>query len=74
MAEGRSSVYSARRLPGDGVTSGWYRILPPPGPVRELEGDIAADWVVVGAGFAGLTAARRLAQLRAGERIVVLDG
>ena len=74
MARVRRSVYSAGRLPGDGVTSGWYEILPPPGPLRILDGEAAADWVVVGAGFAGLTAARRLAQLRGGERIVVLDG
>lgn len=38
-----------------------------------LERDIAADWLIIGAGFAGLSAARRLAQLRPGSRIVVLD-
>lgn len=32
-----------------------------------------ADWLIVGAGFAGLSAARRLTQVRRGERIVVLD-
>ena len=34
---------------------------------------MTADWLIVGAGFAGLSAARRLTQLRPGERIVVLD-
>jgi glycine/D-amino acid oxidase-like deaminating enzyme len=42
-------------------------------PVRALDGDVNADWLIVGAGFAGLSAARRLSQLRPGERIVVLD-
>jgi len=67
------SAVAARRTPRDRPGSGWYEILPPPPPARELDADIAADWVVVGAGFAGLSAARRLTQLRPGERIVVLD-
>ena len=65
--------YAAVRTPRDEQTSGWYAILPEPGPARPLEEDIEADWAVVGAGFAGLAAARRLSQLRGGERIVVLD-
>lgn len=65
--------YTARRTPRNLAGSGWYEILPPPGPARELDRDITADWVIVGAGFAGLAAARRLAQLRGGDRIVVLD-
>lgn len=73
MATASTSVYASRRLPGERSRSGWYEILPPPGPPKELDSDIAADWVVVGAGFAGLSAARRLTQLRAGERIVVID-
>ncbi|MCG8360511.1 MAG: FAD-binding oxidoreductase [Kiloniellales bacterium] len=67
------SAYAAVRTPEDRETSGWYAILPAPGPVRRLEEDLEADWVVVGAGFAGLAAARRLTQLRGGDRIVLLD-
>ena len=65
--------YTAVRTPQDGTTSGWYEILPAPAPARALEEDLTADWVIVGAGFAGLSAARRLTQLREGERIVVID-
>ncbi|MGH6717742.1 MAG: NAD(P)/FAD-dependent oxidoreductase, partial [Alphaproteobacteria bacterium] len=36
-------------------------------------GDVRADWAVVGAGFAGLAAARRLAENRPSDRIVVLE-
>lgn len=67
------AVYKATGLPNDFSHSGWYALLPPPGPVRELEADITADWIIVGAGFAGLSAARRLAQLRPDERIVMVD-
>lgn len=65
--------YAAVRTPRDEAISGWYALLPAPGPARELEANLSADWLVVGAGFAGLAAARRLSQLRGGERIVVLD-
>ena len=38
-----------------------------------LDRSIAADWLVIGAGFAGLSAARRLTELARGDRIVVLE-
>ncbi|EYD77281.1 Oxidoreductase [Rubellimicrobium mesophilum DSM 19309] len=38
-----------------------------------LDGDVTADFALVGGGFAGLSAARRLAQLNPGARIVVLE-
>lgn len=62
-----------RRLPVDTGRSGWEAISPRSLPVRTLEADETADWLVIGAGFAGLSAARRLTQSRPGERIVVLD-
>lgn len=62
-----------RRLPTDTGTSGWEAMGARTFPVRTLERDITADWLVVGAGFAGLSAARRLAQLRSGDRIAVLE-
>jgi len=61
------------RLPVDTGRSGWEALSRRPFPVRPLDADVTADWLVVGAGFAGLSAARRLTQLRPGERIVVLD-
>ena len=65
--------YSAVRVPRDEQASGWYEILPAATPRRALDEHLTADWVIVGAGFAGLSAARRLAQIRAGDRIVVID-
>ncbi len=61
------------RLPRDPGPAAWNEILPPVGPVQPLEGTITADWLVIGAGFAGLAAARRLRMTQPGDRIVVLD-
>lgn len=60
-------------LPEDLPGSGWYEILPDPAPAVELEGNKRADWIIVGAGFAGLTAAMRLAELRPSDSIIILD-
>lgn len=61
------------RLPCDPGPAAWNELLPPAPPPRVLESHITADWLVVGAGFAGLAAARRLTQLRGGDRIVLLE-
>lgn len=62
-----------KRLPVETGRSGWEAISARKFPVRVLDEDIHADWLVVGAGFAGLAAARRLTQVRPGDRVVVLD-
>jgi glycine/D-amino acid oxidase-like deaminating enzyme len=61
------------RLPENDATNGWSRILPQRTPRASLEGDISADWIVVGAGYAGLAAARRLAENRPHESIAVVE-
>ncbi|HUF88091.1 MAG TPA: FAD-binding oxidoreductase [Thermohalobaculum sp.] len=61
------------RLPKDPGPAGWNALLPAAPPARVLDARITADWLVIGAGFAGLAAARRLSQLRPGERIVLLE-
>jgi glycine/D-amino acid oxidase-like deaminating enzyme len=62
-----------KRLPVETGRSGWEAISQRSFAPRELGADILADWIVVGAGFAGLAAARRLLQVCPGDRIVVLD-
>ena len=49
---------------GNPGLSGWYAILPKPEPPQVLTEDINAEWIVIGGGFAGLSAARRLLQLQ----------
>lgn len=62
-----------RRLPRDPGPAGWNRLLPEPPSPLPLEGKSTADWLVIGAGFAGLAAAHRLSKLAPGDRIVVLE-
>ncbi|PWL19579.1 FAD-dependent oxidoreductase [Falsochrobactrum shanghaiense] len=62
-----------RILPADDNTNGWSHILPQRTPKPALSAHIKADWVVIGAGYAGLAAARRLAENRPGDHIVLLD-
>ncbi|MCB2101462.1 MAG: FAD-binding oxidoreductase [Rhodobacterales bacterium] len=60
-------------LPRDDTGCGWINILPPRGAVNRLRGDVTADAIVLGAGFTGLAAARRLAELAPDKRVVVVD-
>lgn len=64
---------AVRLLPNDDETCGWIRALPERPPPRRLDGDMDVDWAILGAGFTGLAAARRLAELLPGARIVVVD-
>ena len=65
--------YKTRKLPKDPGPAAWDAILPEAPIYPQLDEDITCDWLVIGAGFAGLSAARRLHQLRGGDRIVVID-
>ena len=60
-------------LPSFDDGNGWYNILPRPKPARVLAGSQAADWLVIGAGYAGLSAARRLAELHPKQRIALVE-
>jgi len=61
------------RLPVETGRSGWEAICERPFPARELDANLKADWIVIGAGFGGLAAARRITQVRPGDKVVVLD-
>ena len=62
-----------KRLPHDPGPAGWNRLLQKPKPAVRLEDKITSDWLVIGAGFAGLAAAHRLCKQAQGDKIVVLD-
>lgn len=53
------SAYRISLLPENDRTNGWAAYLPPRIPRPHLTGDVSADWLVIGAGWAGLAAARR---------------
>ncbi len=67
------SAYSARKLPTHRGPAAWSAILGAQPPAVELDKDLTADVVVVGAGFAGMSAARRLTQLDPKARVIVLE-
>ena len=51
----------------------WNAILGPQPARPALEGANTTDVVIIGAGFGGLSAARRLRQLQPGARVIVLE-
>lgn len=62
-----------RQVPCDPGVTGWNAILTEAEPARPLEEAVTADWLVIGGGFAGLAAVRRLSQLHPEARIVLLE-
>ena len=61
------------RLPADDNTNGWSALLPMRQPRLSLQGDLAVDWVIVGAGYAGVAAARQLARRHPDSSIAVVE-
>lgn len=50
-----------------------HAVLSAPASFTRLEGSRTADWLVIGAGYTGLAAARRLVETVPGDRIMVLE-
>ncbi|WP_159587675.1 NAD(P)/FAD-dependent oxidoreductase [Chelativorans xinjiangense] len=65
--------YVAKRPPKFAGQAAWSAILGTVPAAQPLQGNVTADFTVIGAGFAGLSAARRLVQLNPGAKVVVLD-
>ena len=72
-ASARDVPRRARRLPKQPGPAAWNALLPPATPRRILGEDIVADVAIIGAGFAGLSAARQLLQMDATLKVVVVD-
>jgi len=60
-------------LPADDATCGWYHLSKPRMPRPAHSGHSQARWVVVGAGFTGLAAARQLATNFPHDEIVLVE-
>lgn len=65
--------YRARRLPNYQGPAAWDAILPPRLSGPSLDTDTTVDFAIIGGGFAGMAAARRLSQLDPSARIAVLE-
>ncbi len=57
----------------DHETRGWVDLIPHRKPQPILNTNIDTRWLVIGAGFTGLSCARRLAELNPNEKIVLLE-
>ena len=66
-----SKVFSP--LPINDQTCGWTQALPSRQPNATLQGEHAADFVIVGAGYTGLSAARKFAQLNPNAKVIIVD-
>jgi len=66
-------MIQVKRKPADLGETGWSAILPPRAVRTALAQDIECDYLVVGAGFAGLSAARRLRQLEPQASVVIIE-
>jgi choline dehydrogenase-like flavoprotein len=67
------TIHTARRTPRHKGPAAWSAILPgQPAPVT-LPGDQTVDVAIIGGGFAGLAAARRLRELDPTLKVAVLE-
>lgn len=67
------TVYKAHTFPQLAGPAAWNVILGDPPSYPKLEGAYKADLVIVGGGFAGLSAARRYLQLNPSAKVIVLE-
>jgi len=61
------------KLPADDTSNGWYEILPSQPESQPLRADATTDWLVIGGGFVGMAATRRLAELNPDQSVMLLD-
>lgn len=66
-------MYRNTSTPADDNGCGWFHLSPKRQPRPAHQGRTSARWVVLGAGFTGLAAARQLALRYPGDEIVLVD-
>ncbi len=64
---------NVRRIPAHTGPAAWSEILGPDLQRPAVAGDMGCDVAIVGGGFAGLSAARRLSQLQPAARVMILE-
>lgn len=67
------SLKQIATLPCTDSPSGWNALLPKREAMAALSAVETANWLIIGGGFAGLAAARRLAEQTLQARIAVLE-
>ncbi len=51
----------------------WINDLIPRTKIKTLQSNTDCDWLIIGAGYTGLSAARKLGQLRQNQKIIIVD-
>ena len=60
-------------LPADDNSCGWFHLSKPRQPKPAHHGHRSARWVIIGAGFTGLAAARQLALNFPNDEVVLVE-
>ena len=60
-------------LPYNDLTCGWINELPKRTNINKFEGQTSCDWIIIGAGYTGLSAARQLGNMNPNMKIIVVD-
>ena len=51
----------------------WINDLSPRSNIKTLSADLNCEWLIIGAGYTGLSAARKLGQLYPNQKILLVD-
>ena len=51
----------------------WVNDLSPRSNVKTISSDLNCEWLIIGAGYTGLSAARKLGQLNPNQKILLVD-
>ena len=54
-------------------TCSWINDLTPRSNIQILSSDLDCEWLIIGAGYTGLSAARKLGQLHPNQKIILID-
>ena len=54
-------------------TCSWINDLTPRMNIKSLQSNEECEWLVIGAGYTGLSAARKLGQLYPNQKIIIVD-
>jgi len=60
-------------LPNNDNSCGWINELPKRTGIKELLGRANCDWLIIGAGYTGLSAARQLGNIYPNKKIIIVD-
>ena len=55
------------------VGCSWINNLDRRSNIKNLDKDKSCDWLIVGAGYTGLSAARKLSELHSNQKIIIVD-